>query len=57
MRVLAHSLVSREYVDLLFARRDLSHMFSEENTDLLNAVGARVHIDAMMQRLAAAEIS
>lgn len=53
LRALAHRLVDREGLDtILLAGTDLSFVFNPDNTDFPHVDGARVHIDAIMQRLA-----
>lgn len=53
LRALAHTLVKRERLDaILLAGTDLSFVFSPGNTDFPYLDGARVHIDAIMTRIA-----
>jgi len=53
LRGLAHTLIQRERLDaILLAGTDLSFVFNPENTDFPHLDGARVHIDAIMRRLA-----
>src|SRR5262249_30338875 len=50
---LAHTLIDRDRVDaILLAGTDLSLFLNPENTDFPHLDGARVHIDAIMRRLA-----
>jgi len=53
LRGLADTLIQRERLDaILLAGTDLSFVFNPENTDFPHLDGARVHIDAIMRRLA-----
>jgi aspartate racemase len=53
LRDLAHTLIDRERLDsILLAGTDLSFVFDPENADFPHLDGARVHIDAIMRRLA-----
>jgi aspartate racemase len=53
LRALAHILIDRERLDaILLAGTDLSLVFSPGNTDFPHVDGARVHIDAIMNKLA-----
>jgi aspartate racemase len=50
---LAHTLIQREQLDaILLAGTDLAFVFTPENTDFPHIDGARIHIDAIMHRLA-----
>ena len=52
LRMLAHALMLREHLDaILLAGTDFSFVFNPENADFPNLDGARVHIDAIMDRL------
>jgi aspartate racemase len=53
LRGLAHTLIDRERLDaIILAGTDLSFVFDPESTDFPHLDGARVHIDAIMRRLA-----
>ena len=53
LRALAHALVERGELDaILLAGTDLTFVFTPDNTDSLHLDGARIHIDAIMERLA-----
>jgi aspartate/glutamate racemase len=53
LRTLAHTLIDREHLDaILLAGTDLSFVFNPDNADFPYIDGARVHIDAIMQKLA-----
>lgn len=52
LRALAHTLIKRESLDaIMLAGTDLSFVFDPESTDFPHLDGARVHLDAIMQRL------
>jgi aspartate racemase len=54
LRTLAHTLIERERLDgVVLAGTDLAFVFNPNNTDFPHVDGARVHIDAIMQRIAA----
>jgi aspartate racemase len=54
LRALAHKLIERENLDaIVLAGTDLAFVFNEENTDFPYLDGARVHIQAIMDELAA----
>jgi aspartate racemase len=53
LRQLAHELVERERLDaIVLAGTDLSFVFRPENTDFPHLDGARVHVEAIMRRIA-----
>jgi aspartate racemase len=53
LRVLGHTLIQRDRLDaILLAGTDLSFVFNPGNTDFPHLDGARLHIDAIMRRLA-----
>jgi aspartate racemase len=53
LRVLGHTLIQRDRLDaILLAGTDLSFVFNPENTDFPHLDGARLHIEAIMRRLA-----
>src|ERR1700733_873137 len=53
LRALAHALDERGQLDaILLAGTDLTFVFTPDNTDSLHLDGARIHIDAIMERLA-----
>ena len=57
LHALAHTLVEREQLDtILLAGTDLSFVFTPESTDFPHIDGARTHIEAIMQKLAAMSI-
>ena len=52
LRALAHELIDRERLDaILLAGTDLSLVFNPDNTDFPHIDGARIHIDAIIERL------
>ena len=54
LRSLAHKVIERENLDaIVLAGTDLAFVFNEENTDFPYLDGARVHIQAIMDQLAA----
>jgi aspartate racemase len=54
LRSLAHKVIERENLDaIVLAGTDLALVFNEENTDFPYLDGARVHIRAIMDQLAA----
>jgi len=54
LRSLAHNVIERENLDaIVLAGTDLAFVFDEDNTDFLHLDGARVHIQAIMDQLAA----
>lgn len=56
LRRLAHALVEREHLDaILLAGTDFSFVFHPGNTDFPHLDGARIHIDAIMRKLAPQE--
>jgi aspartate racemase len=53
LRQLAHELVERERLDaIVLAGTDLSFVFRPDNTDFPHLDGARVHVEAIMRRIA-----
>jgi aspartate racemase len=53
LRRLAHALIERERLDaILLAGTDFSFVFHPGNTDFPHLDGARIHIDAIMRKLA-----
>lgn len=58
LRSLAHTLIERERLDaILLAGTDFSFVFHPGNTDFPYLDGARIHIDAIMRKLAPQESS
>lgn len=56
LRRLAHALIERERLDeILLAGTDFSFVFHPGNTDFAHLDGARIHIDAILRRLAPQE--
>lgn len=54
LRGLAHELITRERLDaIVLAGTDLSFVFRPDNTDFAHVDGARVHVEAIMRRIAA----
>jgi hypothetical protein len=52
LRTLAHTLIEREDLDAtLLAGTDLSFVFEPHNTDFPYLDGARIHVEAIMQRI------
>ena len=55
LRALAHTLIKRERLDgIVLAGTDLACVFNPSNADFPHLDGARVHIEAIMRRIAAA---
>ncbi|HEX8812470.1 MAG TPA: hypothetical protein VF742_10800, partial [Terracidiphilus sp.] len=53
LRSLAHRLIEREGLDaILLAGTDLAFVFNPDDTDFPHVDGARVHIEALMNRIA-----
>jgi aspartate/glutamate racemase len=53
LRTLAHTLINRERLDaILLAGTDLSFVFTPDNTDFPHLDGARLHIEAIMHKIA-----
>jgi aspartate racemase len=52
LRTLAHTLIERERLDgIVLAGTDLAFVFNPSNTDFPHVDGARVHVEAIMQRI------
>ena len=53
LRTLAHTLIQRERLDgIVLAGTDLAFVFNPANTDFPYLDGARVHVEAIMQKIA-----
>lgn len=53
LRTLAHTLIRRERLDgIILAGTDLTIVFNPDNTDFPHIDGARVHVEAIMRKIA-----
>jgi aspartate racemase len=58
LRRLAHTLIEREHLDaILLAGTDFSFVFHPGNTDFSHVDGARIHVEAIMRKLAPQELA